>query len=171
MKKTKKHSDKELAEAYIFPHDLSDKEKAQADKELLAVRMQSLRNMSDEQKLYSDIVQLKYKLEDYIDSADFSRKYTFGYFLNEYLRILKKKNKEFAIEIDLHQTKLSRLLNDVEEPNKQLMYRLEYHSSKLIPALTWWKLIEKAMEFNLVNDKETQKREYLKVKNKLSFSF
>lgn len=60
MKKHKKYSNEELAEAYIFPHDLSPEEKAQSDKELVAFRMELLRNMSEEQKTYSSALQLIY---------------------------------------------------------------------------------------------------------------
>ncbi|MCD6065857.1 MAG: hypothetical protein K0S33_683 [Bacteroidetes bacterium] len=171
MKTSKKLTNRELAESYVFPNVLTGTEKEKADKEFLALRMQMLSKRTDDQKLYADVLQLKYKLEDYLNTQAYSHKLTFGYFLMEYLRILNKKQKDFAKEIDLHETRLNRILKDVEEPNKQLVYRLEYHSAKLIPALTWWKLIEKAVEFALLNDKETQKKEYAKVKNKLAFNF
>ena len=171
MKTKQKLTDRELAEAYIFPNVRKGKEKERADKEFLALRMQLLAKRTDEQKLYSDVLQFKYKLKDYIESSAYNQKLTFGYFLSEYLRILHKKQVEFAKEINIHETRLNRILRDVEEPNKQIVYRLEYHSSKLIPALFWWKLIEKAMEFSLINDKATQKKEYAQVKNKLAFNF
>ncbi len=171
MKKTNKYSEKELAEAFIFPRNASAKEKALADKDIAMVRMNLIRNMSDEQKLYGDILQLKYKLDEYVSSSAYSHKYTFGFFLAEYLRLLNKKRKDFAKEINLHETRLSRILNGVEEPNRQLIYRLEYHSSRLIPAISWWKLIEKGMEYILLNDVKTQNKEHSKVKNRLVFGF
>jgi hypothetical protein len=171
MKAQKKLSNKELAESYVFPNVLTGKEKAKADQEFLTLRMQMLGKRTDEQKLYADVLQLKYKLEDYLSSPVYSHKFTFGYFLMEYLRILNKKQVDFAKEIDINMSRLNRILKDTDDPNKQLMYRLEYHSDKLIPALTWWRLMEKSAEFALLNDKKTQKEEYAKVKNKLAFKF
>jgi len=171
MKTKRKHTTKELAESYIFPDTLTGQEKEKADRDFLALRMQALSKRTDEQKLYADILQFKYKLEDYINSPVYDTHFTFGYFLSQYLRILNKKQKDFAKEIDLHDTRLNRILKDVDEPNKQLVYRLECHSARLIPALSWWRLMEKAFEFELLNDKETQKKEYARVKNKLVFHF
>jgi plasmid maintenance system antidote protein VapI len=171
MKTSKKLTNKELAESYVFPNVLTGKEKEKADQEFLALRMQMLAKRTDDQKLYADVLQLKYKLEDYLNSSAYNKTLTFGYFLMEYLRILNKKQTEFAKEIDLHETRLNRILKDADEPNKQLMYRLEYHSAKIISALMWWRLSEKSAEFALLNDKETQRKEYAKVKNKLAFNF
>lgn len=171
MKTKKNLTNRQLAESYVFPNVLTGKEREEAEKEFAALRMQRLRERTDEQKLYADVVQLKYKLENYLNSSDYNEELTFGHFLLEYLRIQNKKQREFAREIDLHDTRLNRILKGAEDPNKQLMYRLEFHSDNLIPALTWWRLLEKKSEYELVNDKKAKKQEYAKVKKKLAFHF
>ena len=42
MKKGKKITDKELAQAHVFPHNLSEPEKEKADKELWEIRKKKL---------------------------------------------------------------------------------------------------------------------------------
>ena len=83
--------------------------------------------------------------------------------------MLKKTHSEFAQDIDIHKTKLSRLLNDRENPNVELMYRLEIHSGKLIPANYWYKLFSKKLEQEIKSNKKIRSEEYKRVKNKLKF--
>lgn len=85
--------------------------------------------------------------------------------MEEYIRILKRTKKQLSEDLDIHYTRLSRIINNREDPNTELMYRLEKHSGNLISALIWWKLTVKKQEFNLKQDKETRQREASKVKN------
>ena len=49
------------------------------------------------------------------------------------------------------------------------MYRLESHSGEQIPALLWWKLLVKKLEFDITNNKEQSEVEKEKVKNAFSY--
>ncbi|MEL6589067.1 MAG: hypothetical protein AAFQ68_03245, partial [Bacteroidota bacterium] len=95
---------------------------------------------------------------------------TFGKYLAEYIRIIKKSRREIAEDLAIHYTKLSRIINDKEEPNVELSYRLEKHSGKLIRAITWWKLMIKKQEFIISQDETTRTKEQDKVKNYLKAS-
>ncbi len=136
-------TEQELAEAHVFSHDLSSAEKKEADAELKKMRLQRLSAMSSNQKLKSDLLRLKFQIEDYIQQDVYSEKQSFSTFLQAYLKILDKKQIDFAAEISLHPTKLNQILNNKIMPNIPLMYRLEKHSGGEISALLWWKLFAK----------------------------
>ncbi len=161
----KKYTDEEIAESMMIPADLTKEEKEESDKEIREYRMNLLRNMSDEDMILSDVMRLRFQIEEYVKKEQFSMDKTFGKYLAEYIRVVKKTRKEISEDLSIHYTKLSRIINDKEEPNIELSYRLEKHSGNLIRAKIWWKLMIKKHEFILVRDEKTRKREQKKVKN------
>lgn len=163
------YTDRELAEAHVFAHNLSPIEKAEADKEMKLLRIQRLATMSDNQKLQSDLLRLKFLMEDAILQEIYAEKHSFSAFLQAYLKILDKKQVDFAAEISLHPTKLNQIINNKNTPNIPLVYRLEKHSGGLIPALLWWKLFTKKMEADIKNDTTKRLFEAEKVHFQLVF--
>ncbi len=166
----KKYTDEEIVESMLIPADLTKEEQAEADRQMRGIRMESLRNMTEEDRILSDVMRLKFQMEGYIKKGSFSFDKSFGKYLEEYIRILKKNRREIAADLSIHYTKLSRILNDKEEPNVELIYRLEKHSGNLIKAITWWKLIIKKQEFIISEDDKTRSVEQQKVKNYLKAS-
>jgi len=165
----KKYTDEEIAESMLIPQDLTPEEKKKADEELLAFRFKMLKEQTEDKRIYSDLLRFKYLMEDYIKEKIFDEDKTFGKHLEEYVRILKRTKKRLSEDLDIHYTRLSRIINDREEPNIELMYRLEKHSANLIPALYWWKLVTKKQEHIIKEDKKTRKKEASKVKNAIKF--
>jgi plasmid maintenance system antidote protein VapI len=163
------YSDQELAEAHVFAHNLSPIEKTEADKEMKILRLQRLAAMSDNQKLQSDLLRLKFLMEDAILQEIYSEKHSFSAFLQAYLKILDKKQVDFAAEISLHPTKLNQIINNKTTPNIPLVYRLERHSGGLISALLWWQLFTKKMEADIKNDTVKRLLEAEKVHFQLAF--
>ena len=163
----KKYSKEEIADSVLVPADLTAKEKKDLAKEMKDIRLQKLRETSEEDQILSDVMRLRFQLENYIKKQNFSFQKTFGKYLEEYIRIIKKSRKEIAQDLSIHYTKLSRIVNDKEEPNIEICYRLEKHSAYLIKAELWWKLIIKKQEFILLKDDETRNAEQQKVKNSL----
>jgi len=161
----KKYTLEEIADSMLIPADLTAEEQVQVNAEIRAYRMKLLAEMTDEDRILSDVMRLRFQMEAYLKEAGFSTEKTFGKFLAEYVRILNRSRKEMAANLPLHYTKLSRIINDKEEPNIELCYRLEKHSSELIKAELWWKLIIKKQAFILRQDKKTKKAEQKKVKN------
>ena len=170
QKLRKKYTDEEIADSMLIPADLTEEELAQSNEEIRTFRMEKLRNMSDDDRIISDVMRLRFQMEDYVKQKDFAFDKTFGQFLAEYIRIVKKTRKEIAKDLSIHYTKLSRIINDKEEPNIELSYRLEKHSGNLIRAIIWWKLIIKKQEFIIAQDEETRKIEQNKVTNYLKAS-
>ena len=167
QKLSKKYTDEEIIDSMLIPADLTKEEKVQSEIEIREYRMRKLRNMTDEDRILSDVMRLKFQIEDYVKKGKFSPDKTFGKFLEEYIRIVKKKRTEISKDLAIHYTKLSRIVNDKEEPNVELTYRLEKHSGYLINAKSWWKLIIKKQEFVITEDSKTRKIEQKKVKNYL----
>lgn len=163
------YSEQELAEAHVFANDLSPVEKQEADKEMKILRLQRLATMADNQKLQSDLLRLKFLMEDAILQEAYSEKHSFSAFLQAYLKILDKKQVDFATEISLHPTKLNQIINNKATPNIPLVYRLEKHSGGLISALLWWKLCSKKMEADIKNDTTKRLFEAEKVHFQLVF--
>jgi len=156
-------SDQELAEAHVLPHGLDEFEKSLADDDLRQLRLLRLKGMSDQQKIFAGILQLKYQMEDYVNEGAYEKGLEFGAFLQRYLKVLNKKQVDFATEVSLHHTKISQLLHGKAEPNLSLVYRLEKHSGGLIPAILWWKVQAKKTEAEIRIDQAGRRREANKV--------
>ena len=162
-----KISDKEQAQAFIFPHGLSAEEKAEADEEVKVFRQLRLQQMTEKERVLSDLLRLKFQMEDYIKQVDYSDDCDFHVFLQKYLKILDKKQNVFANEIGLHPTKVSQIITGKTAPNIALSYRLEVHSGGLISAVLWWRLLAKKIAFDIKQDNSAKLEE---AKNVL-FSF
>jgi hypothetical protein len=163
-------TDEEIADAMLLPADLTEEEAERVNKEIRDFRFKLLASMTEEQRIYADLLRFRYQTETYLKQKSYQPAMKFGSRLDEYTRILNRTKKEIAADLGIHYTKFSRIINSRETPNLALMYRLEIHSGNLIPALFWWKLLMKEKAFEIVNDTETKKIESAKVKNALSYS-
>ncbi|MFT5914250.1 MAG: plasmid maintenance system antidote protein VapI [Flammeovirgaceae bacterium] len=157
------YTDEEIADSMMIPADLTPEEQEEANKELKAFRFKLLAEMTQEQRVYSDLLRLRYQIENYIHKMEYDSSMDFGTQLEEYIRILNKTKKKVAEELGIHYTRLSRVINNRETPNVEFIYRLEEHSGRLVPALVWWKLLIKKQEFQLLSDNTTRKIEAAKV--------
>ncbi len=166
----KKHSPEEIAESLVFPgpKDLDKRE------EMLSafreIRKQQKENQSEQSKLISQLLQLKFLIEDYLKADYFNKSFYFGYFLKEYITRLEKKNKQFAQEIDVDPTELSQIINQHRKPTEKIIYRLEIHSNRNFPAIMWFKILEKERAYELLHDKSIVNNEKSHVKQPLQFS-
>jgi transcriptional regulator with XRE-family HTH domain len=165
-----KYTSKELADAFVFRTKLSAKEKKESDAYLSEMRNKEREKITPTQLLLSRLLQLKYQMEDYLTNDSFKITHSFGFYLREYLNSLNKKNKEFARDIDIDETELSQILNNHRKPSEKIIIRLEIHSSKTIPAITWFRLLEKEKEHEIRTNTIIRKNEGKHVKNRLRLS-
>lgn len=163
-----KYTPGELAEAYVYPVTLTPAQKKEADRQLKAARAKAQSEMTAEDKLTSDILQLRFRLEDYLNNEKFDPKLKFSYFLKAYVQLLNKKRKVFAREINIDETELSQLINDHRYPSENIIIRLELHSNKAIPAIAWYKLIEREREHYIITNKTIRKQEEKHISNRLA---
>lgn len=159
----------EIAEAYLFSGDLEKNEQTEME-EFRRLRAKALLERTEEQRLLSELMRMKLLMRDYFERSGFEEVFSFSKQLEQYIKILGRSHKEFAEDIGLHPTKLSRLLNDRENPNIELTYRLETHCGNIIPAVYWWKLLAKRIEEDVRTDDETRQMEKQRVRNQLKFS-
>ncbi|MCO6476741.1 MAG: helix-turn-helix domain-containing protein [Phaeodactylibacter sp.] len=165
----KQFSDEEIVERYVIPEDLSDQEKKEIEEEFRKLRLKSLKERTEEQRLLSELMRMKLLMKDYFERSGFEEELSFSNQLEQYIKILGRSKKDFAGEIDLHPTKLSRLLSGRENPNVELVYRLENHCGNVIPAIYWWRLHSRKLEEEIKTDEKKRKIESKKVKNNLKF--
>ena len=165
-----KYTDEEIAESFMIPATLTDKEQKVSDEEFKKIRFHLLNNRTEKQRLMSEITRLRISIKIYLEQEIYSPVFSFGKILEEYISLIKKTKKEFSKDIDIHYTKLSRIINEREEPNVSLIYRLESHSDELIPAIYWWKLMIRKQENLIKSDRDRKRMEGRRVKNKLRCS-
>jgi len=163
----KQYTDEEIAESMLIPKDLTPEELQKANEELLAFRFKLLKEQTEEQRLYAELLRFKYLLEDYLKISTFDESKTFGKHLEKYIHILKRTPKQLSEDLGIPYIHFNRLINDKEEPSIELIYRLEKHAANLIPALYWWKLVAKKQEHFIKQDIQTRQKEGAKVKNAL----
>jgi transcriptional regulator with XRE-family HTH domain len=165
----KKYTDEEIAESFVFRSTMTDEERRQADEEFRKLRLERLKEMSDEQILQSELMRMRLLMADYFKQSEYMESFSFSNQLKRYIELIKKSQKAFAADLDIHKTKLSRILNDRENPNIELMYRLEHHSNNMIPATYWYKIYSRRLEEEIKKNEQTRSEEYKRVKNRLSF--
>ena len=166
------YSNRELAEAYIFPQAsaLTAKDKKE-EEDFWLERRKRFENQSPQEKMHTRLLQLKFDLEDYVNSNQYHVALNFGYFLNEYVYRQGKQDKQFAAEIDVKPAVLSQYVNNHRKPPEKFAIRLELHSNGMIPAVTWLRLLQKDKEHKIMTDLTVRKDESYHIKNKLNFAW
>lgn len=151
----------------IPPHGLTGSEKAKADAELRTLRLNSLKNISENQKVYADLISLKYSILDYLEIGIFSKNYLFSEFLKKYVSITNTTRRKLAENLGVHETKFSKIINNKENPGLGFLYRIEEHSNSLLPASLLWQLVAKKMMIEIDSNTVEKKKQSKVVKNKL----
>ena len=164
---SKKYTDEEIVEGFVFNESLSASEQKEVDEEFRKIRLERLKSMTDQERLVSNLWRLKYQIKMYLESGDYKEEYSFANQLRRYIEVTQRNNKEIAEDLGIHPTKLSRILHGRENPNVELMYRLEKHSSEEIPAYYWWRLYSRELENTIRTDLSKKVSEASKVKNAL----
>jgi hypothetical protein len=159
-----KYSLDELADNIMIPKQITPKQKAEANTTLQQVLDKRRANLSPEYKLKAALLQLRFKIEDYLNDNKYDKRKTFGYFLKLYIDGLQIKRNEFAAAINIKPTELSLYINNHRIPPQYILIRLELHSHGLIPATNWYKLLEKVNLHELSTNKSlrTEERKYIK---------
>lgn len=165
----KQFSDEEIADAFVLRGELKGQEKKEAESELRKLRLERLKSMSDQQMLRGQLFRMKLLMKEYFKDNIYLPNFSFASQLRSYLNLLNITHSQFAEDIGIHKTRLSRLINDREDPNIELLYRLEKHSGGLISASYWYKLYSRKMEADIKNNDHMRAIEANKVKNELRF--
>ncbi|MEM1326744.1 MAG: hypothetical protein AAGI23_12355 [Bacteroidota bacterium] len=151
----KKLTDEEVVEGYLFNAILPEEEQKKAEEEFRKLRLEQLKNRTPEQILKGQLMQMQVQVKYYLNGNKlYDERFSFANQLRRYIKISTRSNKVIAENLSIHPTKLSRVLNNKENPNAELMHRLEKHSGDMIPAHYWWQLYAKELEHKIKNDLE-----------------
>lgn len=167
-----KFTGEELADAFVFPFD--EALTAEEEKEKInfwTARRKQFESRTPGQEIHSRLLQLKFQLEDYVGSNQYKESLNFGYFLNEYVNRQDKKDKQFANEVDVKPAVLSQYINNHRKPKDGFVIRLELHSNGMIPAISWFKVIQKDKEHEIMTNQDLRLEESKHVKNRLEFAY
>lgn len=149
-----KYSQGELADAILLSDSSVSENAIKAKEEFVKLRMARKNNLTEKEQLYSNILTLKYNMKSYLSKHQFNSKNTFGDYLRTYLKVVGRTQKRLAEEINIHPSRLSRIIKGKEPVGKSLAYRLEEHSGTLIPAIFWWKIFQLEVEQEIMTAKE-----------------
>ncbi len=167
----KQYTPEELADAFVFPSaPPATEEERQTEEYFWAERRKQFANRTPEEKKYGKILQIKYQILSRIEDSNYEPHWDFGYFLNEYIRAQDKKDKQFAEDVNVKPEVLSQYLNGHRNPPEKFLIRLELHSNGLIPALWWFRLLQKSKEGDLVQNATMREEERKHVKNKIELA-
>lgn len=167
---SKIYTDEEIADSMVLRSTLSDEEREVAHKEFLKVRMERLKNMSESDILLSNLMRMKIQIENYIENDNYDSRFDFSNQLTEYLSITRRTQKAFSEEIDIHTAQLNRIIRGKENPNIDLLYRIEKHSNGFLSAEKLYRLHTMKLEADMLNDEENRQAQYDRVKKTLPFA-
>ncbi len=157
----KKYTLEEIAESMFFP---GKKPTSEEHAEFVKLRMELWNSKTPEQRMKGQLLGLKYRMKGCMEGRKENMNTTAN-FLEQYLDITNKKQKELAHDLSIKPSTLSRILNEKERLTLALAYRLERHSGDLIPAIYWWKLAQKEIEQDIHNNPDAKLKEAKLVKN------
>lgn len=129
---TKRNNIKEIegAEYGVDSRYTSKKERIADSKALMEARLQRLNNLSADQIVQAKLLQLKLKMENYIQKPVYENHNYFTEFLTTYIDAIYSRRNNFAKDINITPVRLSQVLNKHREPQEAFMLKLMIHSEK-----------------------------------------
>lgn len=88
--------------------------KEEAKKESLALlqaRLERMKSVSEADIIKAKLMQLKFKMEDYLKNTDLKSGQSFNLFLETYIDILYPKRIDFAADLNITANYLSKIIN------------------------------------------------------------
>jgi|AntRauMFilla1563_2_1112583.scaffolds.fasta_scaffold38796_2 hypothetical protein len=95
---------------------------------LMEARLRRMKNVSGELIVKGKLLQLKFKMEEYLLDTDSDNECKFTDFLSQYIDMLYDKRSHFSEDIDITPVLLSQILNNHRQPSEEFMLRLMVHS-------------------------------------------
>ena len=156
-------SKQEVAESIVISNPKSTSKKEHKD--FLKKRLELMNSRTKDEITISSLLQFKYEVEMYLELGQYNSDYSFANCLKRYMQIVHRSSKDLTEELSIHKTKLSRILNEREDANPKLSYKLEKHSGQLLPAIFWWKLITIKKEDEIISNKKERKEASRNIKS------
>jgi len=135
---------------------------------LMEARLERMKNVSKDDIIRAKLMQLKLKMETFIEQSVYDNRNYFSEFLASYIAIIYKRRSAFAKDIDITASKLSQIINNHREPQDEFLLKLMIHSEKMYTNVcTFKKEIWYQVHFHekLCNLMSTQKEWTSKLEN------
>jgi transcriptional regulator with XRE-family HTH domain len=131
--------------------------------ELMQYRIDQLKKLSDEDVRKARLLQLRFKMERYLEDVSYESNARFSELLEGYVDALFDKRSDFATEFGISAVMLSQYINKHREPNIEFVSKLTTHTLNSFksfadfPKTLWFevyykdKLREAVFQFNESN--------------------
>ena len=127
-----KNGNKEIdgAEFGVDSRYSSKKERLADGKALMEARLKRMKNLSEDEIIKAKLLQLKFRMEEYIKQPTYGDRNFFTEFLKSYIDAIYSKRIHFAQDINVKPVLLSQVLNNHRKPKEEFILRLMVHSEK-----------------------------------------
>ena len=98
---------------------------------LMEARIKKMRGLTGEDILRARLIQLKLKMEEYLEKSAYDKENYFSEFLKSYIDTIYSKRSHFSGDIDITPIQLSQIINNHREPNREFFLKLLVHSEKM----------------------------------------
>lgn len=95
---------------------------------LMEARLNRLNGLTRNQIIKAKLLQLKLRMEDFIQQPVYEEYDFFTGFLSSYIDTIYEKRVMFAKDMSITPVSLSQILNNHREPKEEFMFRLMLHS-------------------------------------------
>ena len=151
----------------------SKKESQSEATKLMEARLERMKNISKDDIIRAKLMQLKLKMEAFIEQSVYDNRNYFSEFLESYIDIIYTKRSVFAKDIDITASKLSQIINNHREPQDEFLLKLMIHSERIYENVCnfnkeiWYQVY---FHEKLCNTMSTQKEWTSKLENVVSVS-
>jgi hypothetical protein len=97
----------------------------------MQARLERMKNLPKEEILRAKLMQLKLRMENYLQKRVYDHQNHFALFLETYVDTMYAKRSEFAKAINVTPVFLSQVTNNHREPKEEFILKLMIHSEKV----------------------------------------
>ncbi|MFY0607662.1 MAG: hypothetical protein JXR10_13175 [Cyclobacteriaceae bacterium] len=130
IKEKNKFKEIEGAEFGVDSRYTSKKEQLDDGKALMEARLHRMKNLSSDKIIKAKLLQLKFKMEEFVKEPVYQEENHFTKFLTSYIDTIYSKRIDFAKDIDIDANLLSKIVNNHRKPKEDFLLRLMIHSEK-----------------------------------------
>lgn len=129
MKTTKKNNIED-AEFGVDSRYSSNEERIKDGMALMEARLERMKNLSKDEVIRAKLLQLKLKMESYLNKPVYDNHHYFSEFLSTYIDTIYNTRNNFAKDINVTAISLSQVINNHREPKEEFILKLMVHSEK-----------------------------------------
>lgn len=124
----------------------SKKERESESVALMQARLEKMKRLPKEQIIKAKLLQLKFKMENFLKEPENDTNNRFSKFLEIYIDAIYSQRSKFAKDINVTPVFLSQIINNHREPKEEFILKLMIHSEKVFknvcdfPKKTWYQV-------------------------------